>query len=875
MSNVTINPELAALLAAPGITNRLQACAAFKNALGDTRRVRVIHNGVTVRDCTLSGIMQSAAGVITNLGITSADLAALGADLSIGSAIMRVTGGGHTVDGSLGLYDPADPGKYTFTAQANLTPTNGLALTTINITLRPDLPLGESTPDAGGPSEGVPFEVEMVTYPDGVTPGPTSSIFFDENAGDIIWDDAQRAAETGPIPYWRSTETFQNGTGGYGMEIGFHRATLPPQCNDEADEPLYEVFAFQKPYGRWSGYPSMVGYNGATDSTFMRPCVFHIYDEFRNLLGTIDIFGNPINSPQLGQTRNETTAWRPFAHVKQMLYWSSHRLKLSVNARKWNNGMVPGTSNRPGQVRQKASTNADLPALGTRYQQVNAYLHWMYAPPYGLTTMQEYPVTDPFAVNGMRSNDTGNSSDGGKDGAWAVGFMYAFGQPAMHDWDGPPGGNRHERYYQPTPLAAYLTEPDGYRPQGHVPYKLLCHEYMKGYFNSAHHDVFDPRIAATYPHEEVAYGEWAYTYGKYTPQGPIFVPGGEARHVRWFFPSDGPLFTDRDGLLPYHGAEIDAPHSYKHPAWFALMFNSVAATFSAMMYYNSVMMSSGGSGSPTANYEGFLMQRQHAWRWHNQAFMWMLGSSHPSLVSRAKYAARFVQELEFAHDTILFPATTPAHPLYNHIYYATLRNFGIPGREQINGSQHYIVHVDDGKLLYLGGVLATHEATGFAAWLRANSVKGGAFWDAVTGWTHTYAAKQFSATRGRRLVWENQQSSPSVPVGQALVPYTGYVEWASIHAPVNGQEDLVRNPDGTPYYIERQQYQHLMVQTIFMFRDFLGGESKWPGINALCAIAQEQENYKANLMATNYYNGIYGDYEYRWPPAGIAAAPAP
>lgn len=865
MSNVTFSAGLTAILAAPGITNRLQACAAFKNALGDTRRVLVIHNGVTVRDCTLSGLMKSSAGSITGFGITSDDTASLDADLSTGSAIMRVTGGGHTVEGSLGLLGSGA----TFIAKASLTPNNGLALVDIAIPLRQDLPLGLS----GG--LGVPVEVEMIPYPDGLNPGQPTSIYFDENAGDIIRDDAQRFAETGPIPYWRSTETFVLGTGGYAMEAGFHRATLPANCNDEANVPVHEVFGFWKPYARAAAYPAMSTWDMTTDSTFPRTCKFKVYDEFRNLLFTIENHdGTPINSPTQSQVRNANNAWRPFMHCKQMIYGSTHRLKLSANARKWSNGMVPGTSNRPGQCRQKASANRAFPALGTRYQQINGYGHWKYMPPYPLSTSEQYTRTDPHGIYGMNSDPTGNASDGGRYPESAIGFMAGPGYIAGHDPMGPPGGNAHDRFYMPSPLAAYLTEPNGTRPQGNVPYKLLSYEYMKGYFNSAHHDITNVRTAATLPHLEVAYGGWAYCKGRYTQQGPIFVPGGAGRHIDWFNGEDsGVPPRDRDGLLPYHGAEIDAPHSYKHPAWFALMYNSVAAEFSAMMYYNAVMMSSGASGSPTTDYGGFLMQRQHAWRWHNQAMMWKIGCTHPALLSRAQVTTRFLQELEFAHDTVRVPATTPANANYNNFYYAALRNFGIPGRDYVNGTQHCLAHVDDGKLLYLGGVLATAEATGFASWLRANSVKGGAMWDSVTEWVHTYAVKQFNASHGRQLVWLNQQSSPYVPVGQPLVPYTGYTEWAANHAPVNGQQDLVRNPDGTPFYVERQQYQHLMVQTIFMFRDFLGGEAKWPGTNAACAVAQEQENYKANLIATNYYNGLYGDYEYRWDAAGIAAAP--
>lgn len=876
MPNVTLSAGLTAILAAPGITNRLQACAAFKNALGDTRRVLIIHNGVTVRDCALSGSMQSSSGSITGFGITSDDTASLAADLSTGSAIMRVTGGGHTVEGSLGLLGSGA----IFIAKASLTPTNGLALFNIDIPLRQDLAMG-------GPGAGIPYRIELESRigmaDSDPTPGPKTSIYFDENAGDIVPDHPLKVAEVGSFGYWRSTETFKHGTGGNAMEIGFHRATIPPQCNDEANVPVYEVFAFMKPYNRWAQYPAMATYSAATDSTFLAPCKFRVFDSFDSEVPmSVKIAMHDdiaINSPQMAQTRNATTRWRPFVHCGQMLYGSTHRLKLSVNARKLANGMVPGTSNRPGQARTPSSANRAYPALPTAYSQINGFGLWWGAPPYSMTTLEDYPQTDPYLIYGGANNPTYSDTDGARNGSRAVGFMCEPGAPACHDWNGPPGGQAMDRFFMSTPRAAYLTEPNGVRPQGSVPYKLLNYEYNKGYFNHGHHHMTNVRTAATLPHDQVAYGQWAYCNGWYTTQGPIFVAGGTSRHIDIFGKGDGsgiyPLrpYKDKDGLLPYQGWENDIQHSYHHPAWFAWDFNSVAAIFSAMMRYNSNLMSFGPSGSPFYNYAPFLMQRIHAWRWHSQNLMWAVGCTHPALLSQAQIETRAVQEFDAADTEIRIPATTPAHAQYNSVYNTVLRNFGIPGVDYVQGDQHIPSQVDDGKLLYLGGVLSTMETSGFTARMTSLSAKSGSMIEFIKNCVHTYAVKNFSATRGRELIWMNRQSGPAVPVGQPLTFYSGYTEYASIHAPVNGQKDLVRNPDGTPYYVERQQYQHIWIQTIFQFRDYLGGEAKWPGINAVCAIAQEQEDFKANLIATNYYNGIYGDYEYRWPAAGIQAPP--
>lgn len=868
MSTVTINPELADIIDAPGIENRLQACAAFKNALGADRRVLVIRNGVTVRNCTLSGIMQSSAGVITGLGITSDDLAAMSADLSTGSTILRVTGGGHSFEGSLGLVDSGA----TFTAPDSLTPTNGLAFVNINIPLRTDLGLG-------GAGEGVPFRVELEDWQSG-TAGAKTSIYFDEDAGDIVWEYAERAAETGPVPYWRSTETFVHGTGGKAMEIGIHRTTIPAQCNDEANKPVYEVFGLLKPYGRWSGYPTMVGYVAGYDSTFLAPCKIRIYDGFDNELPIpFQMSDNlPLNSPQLGQTRNLTTRWRPFFNCGQMLYKSTNNLKLSGVARKIANGMVTGTMDRPGMARAPSASNRAIPAFGTGLQNTNGLGHWYYAPPESMTTAWGgYVQTDSFAVSWDTYDPTGNDYDGGRLGYRAMGFLCNEpGAPAMHDWNGPPGGYAHDRYFMPSPRAMYLTNPNGLRPQGSVPYKLLNYEYNKGYFHHAHHHITNVRTAATLPHELVAYGGYAYAYGHYTTQGPIFIPGhAEDRHINIFGAGD-PLPRDHDGLLPFNGWENDIQHSYTSPAWFAIDYNSAAAVFSAMLRYNSNLMSFGGSGSPYYSYKSFIMQRTHAWRWHSQNLMWIVGSSHPALLSQAQIETRAVLEWESAYDEIIPGATQPGHADYNTPFNMGLRNFGIPAKEYINNGAgtHVLAAIDDAKLMYLAGVLATMENSGFTARLTALSTKAGAMIDFVKTCVHTYSVKQFAATHGRKLFWQPEQAGsnqmgPSVALNQPLTMYSGFDEWASLYAPVNGQADLVREANGDPHYVEREPYQHIWLQGIFLFRDSLGGESKWPNINATCAIAQEQLDFRANLFATNYYNGIYGDYEKLWPAAGI------
>lgn len=880
MSTVNFSQSLLDIIYAPEIENQLQACAAFKNALGDNRRALVIRNGLTVRDCALTGVMKSSAGSLTWLGLTSDDTAALAADLSTGTSILRVTGGGHSFESSLGL----EGDGATFTAQDDLTPTNGLAFLNINIALRPDLP-------SGGPGEGVPLRIEMESriglLDSDPTPGPKQSIYFDQNAGDIVPDHPLKKAEVGRWGLWQCSETFKLGTGGDRFEIGLMRSTLPPQCNDEVNSENYEVFgwfnAFERPSG-WDGVV-MTNYDPLTDSTFLPPCKLRVFDEFDNQvpmfvpIGMMDDIA--INSPAMSQKRDLTHRWRPFTFIGQMLYGSTHRLKRSVNAAKLATGMVPGTSDRPGMARAPSAANRAFPPLGTGYQQVNSFGHWFYAPALSMTTAYGgYPQTDPYAPNWEGIDPTGNPDDGGRMGYRAQGFLWEQGAWALHDLYGPAGGNGQDRFGQSTPRAMVMTHPDGFRVQGHVPFTLLDYHYNLGYLSHGWHHVFDVRTGEGLPHALAGYGGYAYCNNKYTQQGPIFVPGhGEDRHIDLFGRDYGEPPRDKDGLLPRQGWEIDMPHTYNQSAYFAWDYNSVAGLFSAMMCYHASLMSGGTSGSPYHSYRNFIMQRSHAWRWHTHSLAWAVGCTHesptPRLLSQLQYEARAILEFEFGYDDAALPSITPAHPEYNTIFNIGLRNFGIPGVEstQNEGTTHCIISVDDGKLFYLGSAMSSMETVGFTARITALSAKSGQFIEYVKNRVYTHGPVQFAATHGRRLHWENRQIGPIVPIDQPLTAYSGFAEWASIHAPVNGQEDLVRNPDGTPHYVERQQYQHIMIQTIFQFLTHFGGEAEWPGITDICAVAQEQIDFRANLFATNYYNGIFGGYEFLWPPAGIQAPP--
>lgn len=133
---LTVNTELSALLAAAA--TKTEWTAILITALGATRRVVCKRNGTTFRDCALTGTMQASAGSITFAGYTSDTTTYLAADLSTGSSTLRIEGGGHWVEGTLGL---AASGC-DFILAANPTTSNGFAFGTLSIDAPAALPLG-------------------------------------------------------------------------------------------------------------------------------------------------------------------------------------------------------------------------------------------------------------------------------------------------------------------------------------------------------------------------------------------------------------------------------------------------------------------------------------------------------------------------------------------------------------------------------------------------------------------------------------------------------------------------------------------------------------------------------------------------------------
>lgn len=155
---IRVNPELEALLLAE--TTQYAQVRALGAALTATRRVKARQNpdpsvsqesvwatGTLFRDAALTGDFTYAGAEIIGYGVTSDLTTSLATDLDIGKSVLRIEGGGHWVEGTIGL----EGSGADFTLPINPTVTNSIAISGA-LRLFADQSLPDGTPDVAPPS---------------------------------------------------------------------------------------------------------------------------------------------------------------------------------------------------------------------------------------------------------------------------------------------------------------------------------------------------------------------------------------------------------------------------------------------------------------------------------------------------------------------------------------------------------------------------------------------------------------------------------------------------------------------------------------------------------------------------------------------------
>lgn len=838
------------------------------NALGPTRSLTIKHfpaataqttpdqawaSGTVVWQSSLIGSLAPSNGALRTLGKIVGVTVRQAADLSTGLSVMQVAGNGNWMQTTVGLV-----GSDREVKLPSLTGAGGLAFGS-NFAIHPP----QNLPVDAGVDRGMPYRAVLDDWSAGVK-GASQTIFFDSPQAPIVWEDAQMLAQTGAIPYCQSTGSFIHGDGGYKFEIGVHRFRLPASCNDEVPEPVWQMLVAFTPKDRWPGYPTMLGYDAATDSTILKPFRLTIYKQDGSVWHIFQSRndGTPINHQSWGQTRNESTAYRPFVNTAQMLYHCSHRLKESSDARKYYAGTRAEYWDRPRQNKGRQSVNPSQPVLLSA--QVDGFGQLAVMPRWARTTsLKDWESIDKSDSN-VNWVDMAQEGRVGADRfpSNAFGWDYDYGaMNAGHDFRHGVGGLRFERFPVPSQLAYAMTHPTGVRTQDNVPWRTIWHSYAAGYFNLSWHHIKNAKTMEMLPFSSAGYGLIGHDGGYYGGRNGdadlsrwIHIHGMNAGHS-WTSP------PDRDGLRHYSGLSTDNQHGYQQPAWEATQYNSVAHAISQKLRYFALCMSwNRYQSTPTLNWSNVagitsdgcqIFTRQHAWTFETLNFIWKTGAVHPLLVSRAESEEVWRLRLESLYDNTVVPLTDPAHPNHNHYFFQGLRNLGLPIKIVVTGDTHSYQRSNDDKWFYFFGALMIMKSMGCFDRLKQINSKCSAALDFCVMNFAKLGPERFVKTKMRSVTG---QITPWIPTTTPLVVPANWEEVAQTMIVQDGS-DMVRNADGTQYHSghpnyvpDRDLYQHLIQQCVYGFKSHFH-EYNVPFMDAAVAMSEDFEQFTATQVA--------------------------
>lgn len=861
-----VNPTFATALNAAKTSNQAWSTA-FKDGLGPTRRVicvrhasastpddQVFDLGTVFRNAALTGEMTISGGVVTNYGITSGQTVALAADLASGKSVLRITGNGNWIEGTLGLVGSG----CDFILPANPTTSNSIAVSpNMRINPPPFLPSGTGptppTLDANAPAFII---IENWTNPAAVV--EAGRIPLDRRIENQVFQHPRIAAEMGDMRVTLSSATVTHGQ----FEFGAVMWSLNPVVNSVANTPLHDVMIGWKPTdANWAGYPRSSGYlrgermlAGALreyglPTTFAPPFKAKICKADGTVLFTHEMRdGLPINSPQVGAVLTKTKALRPMMHCGSVLVWKSHKPKESTKARHFFPG-VHASALRYSIQKEKASFNAPY-VVYRPMQPQNSSGHWHAMPKWALPCSEEALTadqatrTDPYMYSLGPNNSAEFATWSTRDfmktyfgvaeadagsltyGASAIqGWGYEPGSTGCHDqWTGP-GGSRIDRSVIAGPLAIHMSDPNWVHLRDNTPIGEMVEHWNQNYFNQAWHYLTNVKEFSTLPVDEVLAGTWGCG-DTYYNGASSFVPGGLEYTVPFLavgasmgntetLPHAG-AFTDRDYRMPWNGAAIDSLHNYSMPGWATLLYNSPSHAFSQKMrFLVNCLLRNGPPGSMVGTYA----IRSHAWQLAQLAMMWTLSSTGPLGISQDKMEARIVTELTKVYETITVPLNVQNSQTG---YFKMLRNFGVPVK--FYAGEWYTDSM--GLTFYMAHTLQLWRQTGLwrkmydhsnvtrDALLTIIQTLDVACFGFILETDGSYIGSGGSLFNGKPVFMANgtntNESNPDVP--------TGWADWKARVWPQQGLENMIRNPAGA---LQRPPSdEQLRMQWPFIRRDY-------------------------------------------------------
>lgn len=878
---LTYDTATAASLA--GATSKFDWCNRLAAALGATRKLVcksaagtfVWNTATTYIDLDLTGAMTSSAGRFNFLGNTSNSRTSLAANLAVGTHFWRITSSDGTrwIQGTVGLVGSGAD----FVMPTNPVAGEGLAIT-IGSTIGAPSNLSMTGKAAPNPdASDAPYTVVIDDWSTGVAV-ESGRLNFNERIADLYLQQAAAAQAMGDVCIVQSTDLIVHD----GFDFGFQLWGAGSHANENGNAPLWQITGFAKPKN-WVNYPSAATFDIKVQNTIPRAFKVRILDRMGAQIGAIEWHDGPINAkgfaltefydPATGTAANPPgsgpkwddgeTVPRPRWNCGMSLTWQNATPSESMNADVFHAGYVPEYI-RPtsGRTHYTVAPRNCLYGWG----QINGLL--------SLTMCKEWPSTlsvqtrqtpaDPYMSDPNTIHRSGTQ--------YAAGYGFEPASITLHDWDSGPGGPRWDRGVVPSQYSFYLSDRNGVRPEGAVPWKTILHNYGRAYANHCGHWSPDPRTAQCIGHSNVAatswvfegsyYGGWDANYPqprglaipiKSIGQGPTIytsLPGGATEEL-------GKRYN-ANGMPPWNLWNFDSiHHGYRHPIWHSLIFNSPMHILLNKFAYDSYWAGLLGSLAPTSVSIGLWAHRMQAWRLMSYWSQWVGAADHPMSYSQAQVEQRLLIEMEKWWEVVYKPGIIDNS---QNIQFVAMRNLGCMLTEGSGASWAYTEQGGDIGY-YNGGVLAHWKTSGLWDRVRSLSQKAAQVLDLLVDCLDKRSIDWILDTngRGRSSYHDITASKPAGTHTAADVP-ASWAAWNSA-LPATGAADFNYPANGDTTRPGYSEGQFMRAQWAFMRKTYFP-ERPHPRVDAAIAKYKQFNNTVASAIAAETDNNAKRDKDY-------------
>lgn len=729
--------------------SKLAWCEIIATALGATGRTLVCKRaasgdawatGTVFRDLDMTGTISTTGAVLSSLGVTSNARVQLAADLTTGVSVWRISNAAGTrwMQGTLGAI-----GSGADVERPNPTATSGDDFG--GVTIRPPALLPSGTgPAAPAWTSDTPYTIVAESYETG---SPVEAWRLDFNVRDenFVYEAPFMAEETGDVAVHLSDATGMCGDIECGilmMRVGGHVT--------ESGRPHERVLIGMKP--SIPGWPGSSLYNKATMNTFLPPFKFRVL----NMEG-VELYvmqmrdGLPINHKSMGldefyDPSTGTVAvpvgsgpkWgtpghvvRPHIQCEMFLQYCNEHPKIHSKAKtRLHNGIV-AQALFPRHARKQASTN-EANRMFSVYD-MNSHNNMFMIPqwPQPSGNLPRPTPIDPF----MADPNAGTAAYVCR----MTGWDYEYGSISGHTWFSGPGGPRFGRSALSSQMTMGLSDMEGFRPEGMVPWRRIYNAYGDAYFNHARQQLSDPRLfTPAITKTQTLNGSFGVQDGYYqsgsitaantlvtltTGRGNKYGNPNGSDHTPSQYSLD--RYYDSTGRHPRNFYEWESNlHGHGQPGEYAIFGNSPAHALLQTHAYNNWSAGVLGNRPPGTNATSYFGQRTHAWRWLSHVMTWACGSKHRLVFSQQEIEdGRIKIELMRIYTDVW----VPTYELNSQdLFFDGIRKMGKPGAHKAAEGSDYITHNGDGGGLfyYMGQALHLWKVTGL--------------WDRVWSWGLPY-----------------------------------------------------------------------------------------------------------------------------------------